>query len=64
MSASSRAATSFDDARFEIETWSYDPGVLATGETVDPLSLYLTVRNHADERVAQAADQLLEQFQW
>lgn len=59
-----KSATSFDDARFEIETWSYDPRVLATGETVDPLSLYLTVRNHADERVAQAADQLLERFEW
>jgi DNA-binding MarR family transcriptional regulator len=59
-----KPATSFDDARFEIETWSYDPRVLAPGATVDPLSLYLTVRNHADERVAQAADQLLEQFEW
>lgn len=59
-----KPATPFDDGQFEIETWSYDPRVLANGATVDPLSLYLTVRNHTDERVAQAADQLLEQFEW
>jgi DNA-binding MarR family transcriptional regulator len=52
------------DERTELETWRYDPAVLAQGNAVDPLSLYLSVRHAADERVAQAAEQLLEPFGW
>jgi hypothetical protein len=48
----------------EIETWSYDPAVLAEHKVVDRLSLYLSVRHHTDERVAQAAEQLLEHMPW
>ncbi len=48
----------------EIETWSYDPAALSTGNVVDQLSLYLSTRDHPDERVAQAADQLLENMSW
>jgi hypothetical protein len=43
-----------------LETWSYDPHALATAEIVDPLSLYLSINNQDDERVALAADELLE----
>ena len=56
--------TIFDDDRIEIETWSYDPRSLAREGVVDPLSLYLSTRHHEDERVAQAAEQLLEPFGW
>jgi hypothetical protein len=48
----------------EVETWSYDPAVLAEQRAVDKLSLYLSVRYHKDERVAQAAEDLLEQMPW
>lgn len=48
----------------EIETWSYDPAVLGEQKVVDKLSLYLSVRHHQDERVAQAAEDLLEQMPW
>lgn len=48
----------------ELETWTYDPALLARDDFVDPLSLYLSVRYSLDERVAQAADQLLEPFGW
>jgi hypothetical protein len=48
----------------DIETWSYDPAVLGEHKVVDKLSLYLSVRHHKDERVAQAAEQLLEQMPW
>jgi len=58
------AATRFDEGRTELETWSYDPALLAQGGVVDPLSLYLSMRHEADERVAQAAAQLLEPFGW
>lgn len=48
----------------EIETWSYDPAALADRDVVDRLSLYLSTRDHPDERVAQAAEQLLENMSW
>lgn len=58
------AATRFDEDRIELETWSYDPTVLAKDGAVDPISLYLSMRHEPDERVAQAAEQLLERFGW
>lgn len=47
-----------------IETWRYDPRTLSRGETVDPLSLHAQFWDHADERVAQAAVDVLERVQW
>lgn len=52
-----------DPAGVEVETWAYDPGALARGDVVDKLSLYLSLRDHADERVALAAADLLETFE-
>lgn len=49
-----------DGADCIIETWSYDPVALSNTQTVDVLSLYAQFRDHRDERVAMAADQLLE----
>ena len=43
-----------------IELWRYDPKKLAKGSCVDPLSLYLSLRDVGDERVEQALDFLLE----
>jgi DNA-binding MarR family transcriptional regulator len=53
-----------DDDRAELETWSYNPSVLTRQPVVDRLSLHLAMRNDPDERVAQAAQQLLEPFGW
>jgi len=57
-------ATAFDDDRIEIQTWTYDPNVLARSGVIDRLSLYLSVRGSPDERIAQAAEELLEHFEW
>jgi DNA-binding MarR family transcriptional regulator len=57
-------ASPFDYDREQVETWSYDPNILAQGGIVDRLSLYLSVRETPDERVAEAADELLETFEW
>lgn len=51
-----------DDAVAKIEIWRYDPVLLSDGRAVDRLSLYAQYRDHADERLAQAADALLERF--
>lgn len=37
-----------------VEVWTYPPASLSRGNTVDPLSLYLSLRDHVDDRVAQA----------
>lgn len=62
--ASGFVETSRDQADFVIETWSYDPAALSDTDTVDPLSLYAQFRDHRDERVSIAAEQLLENIPW
>lgn len=52
------------DAEFVVETWSYDPAGLSDNRVVDPLSLYAQFRDHRDERVAMAAEKLMENFSW
>ena len=48
-----------------IEIWSYAPSVLSSeGETVDRLSLYLTLRNSPDERVQGELATMMEGMQW
>ena len=58
------SAFDFAQPHMEVETWTYDPRLLAREGFVDPISLYLSIRHSLDERVAQAADQLLERFEW
>lgn len=48
------------DTAFIVETWSYDPAGLSDGPIVDPLSLYAQFKDHDDERIAMACEQLLE----
>ncbi len=57
-------AAAFDDDRVAIQTWTYDPHILARDAVIDRLSLYLSVRESLDERVAQAAEELLETIEW
>ena len=57
-------ASAFSDNRVEVQTWTYDPRILARDAVIDRLSLYLSVRESPDERVAQAAAELLETFEW
>lgn len=57
-------AWTHDEQRVEVQTWSYDPIVLSRTGQVDPLSLHVSLRGATDERIAQAARQLLEPFGW
>ena len=52
------------DADHMVETWSYDPAGLSDMPTVDPLSLYAQFKDHNDERVAAAAERLVEGLPW
>lgn len=53
-----------DEANACIEAWSHDPRLLAEEGRVDPLSLYLTLRDSPDERVQQQLETLLEAVSW
>jgi hypothetical protein len=48
----------------EWELWHYDPALLADGDTVDPLSLTLSLQDDPDERVQLALDELKVRFPW
>jgi len=52
------------DGKYSFEVWSYKPGLLTDTNVVDPLSLYLSMREAEDERVEIALEQLLEQVVW
>lgn len=51
-------------AKSEVEVWKYEPREHDRPGVVDPLSLYLSVKKTADERVEQALDVLMEQLRW
>jgi len=53
-----------EQATARIEVWSYEPKLLSNNESIDPLSLYLSLRDSADERVHQQLEQLIEEVQW
>ena len=53
-----------EDPDFAVDAWRYDPGIVSGGRNVDALSLHLQFRNHPDERVESAAEQILESFNW
>ena len=48
----------------EYQVWRYEPALLDDQATVDPLSLILSLREEADERVAQAIEQLEGELPW
>lgn len=53
-----------DDADALVEGWAYAPARLITGDTVDRLSLYLSLRESPDERVQKELRILLEGVEW
>jgi hypothetical protein len=52
--------TPADLAKYCIEVWEWDPGVIAKGKFVDQLSLYLSMRDNADDRTQIALKEILE----
>lgn len=53
-----------DTQSFELEIWSYRPALLAEGDRVDPLSLYLSLKDNRDERVEAALEELMRELRW
>ena len=52
------------EAHAWIEAWNYAPALLADGPAVDPLSLYLSLREDPDERVQLAMSSMMEDLSW
>jgi DNA-binding MarR family transcriptional regulator len=53
-----------EPSAFEIETWSYAPRMYRQQGVVDPLSLYLSLRQSPEERVEQALGHMMESLPW
>ncbi len=47
-----------------VQVWRYLPNMLAQEKTVDPLSLWLSLRNEQDDRILIALDEIEEKFPW
>lgn len=53
-----------EEASLRMETWSYDPLLLARGDRVDALSLHLSLRDSPDERIQQQLAELIDHVAW
>ncbi len=57
-----------EEGRYCVEAWKYDPVRLAKGiakeGNVDPLSLYLSLKDRQDERIEMALDQIVKKYIW
>lgn len=53
-----------DAAACEVEVWKYEPREYDRPGVVDPLSLFLSIKQAEDERIEQALDELMEQIRW
>ncbi|MEA3266850.1 MAG: hypothetical protein U9P42_07895 [Candidatus Fermentibacteria bacterium] len=47
-----------------LELWNYDPCKLAQRDTVDFLSLYLSLREDENERIQDSLESLIGSFRW
>jgi 2,3-bisphosphoglycerate-independent phosphoglycerate mutase len=56
------------EGKYCIEVWKYSPVALTKGVTkqnnVDPLSLYLSLRENKDERIEMALEKIIENYIW
>lgn len=48
----------------KIEIWKYNPALLSNNDCVDPLSLYLCMKNNKDERIQMECEKLIEEMKW
>ena len=47
-----------------MQVWRYEPGMKVKEKTVDPLSLWLSLRDNRDDRIQMALDEIEEKFLW
>jgi DNA-binding MarR family transcriptional regulator len=47
-----------------VQVWRYLPGIRVKEKTVDPLSLWLSLKDNRDNRIQMALDEIEEKFLW
>jgi DNA-binding MarR family transcriptional regulator len=47
-----------------VQIWRYIPNILANEKIVDPLSLWLSLKDNRDDRIQMALDDIEENFLW
>lgn len=58
-----------EEGEYCLEVWKYDPLLLVEelyndDSVVDPLSLYLTLKDNPDERIEMAMEQIIDKYIW
>lgn len=53
-----------DPDALSVEVWNYDPQLFSDDGVVDRLSLYLSLKHVADERVEMALEEMMEKMPW
>lgn len=52
------------DGQLEIEIWRYEPRHFHVNNYAHPLTLYLRFREHKDERVQMAVEEMMKEYAW
>ena len=53
-----------EEANFRVDVWRYEPDIVKGENKADSLSLYMQFQDHADERIAGAAADLMARLPW
>ncbi len=53
-----------EDAKYQLQIWSYAPELFAENGSVDKFSLYLSLKDNEDERVQLALEAMMESIEW
>lgn len=48
----------------KLELWKYNPELFVKNDCVDPVSLAMSFENNEDERIEDAIEEYLEEYQW
>ena len=48
----------------ELQLWSYQPDLVGKSNAVDPLSLWISLKEDADPRIQMALDEMMREIVW
>ena len=53
-----------DKKLVQVEFWKYDPKNFSKNNMVDVVSLYMSLKDVKDERIEEALDEMMEEYEW